>query len=433
MGFFYGDKNYVIDSTNVDDKGNFHFSSDTNRVGGLYFLILKDKRLLLTFLVDKEQHMTFKSDTVDIIKYMQVEGSPENQAFYSYQNASAAKYGRIQKIMDSAKTPAQKAAGRKKMDSLNNAMKKFRQDFRSQHPDYFLSEMFQASDDINVPEAPILPNGRKDSTFNYRYYKAHFFDNINFSDDKMVHTPPEIFFNRIKEYFAKLIAPIPDSINAAADEILAKCRKSPDMFKFLVAYITTEYANSNIMGMDAVYVHMVKKYYTPQIATWVSASQLEKMRENANQLEPVLIGKIPPPLVLPDTSNVMRAVDSIRARYTILCFWDYDCGTCQMEIPKLIKWYDSAKGSGIEVYAVETAEDLNAGKWKGYIKKHNLDWINTADLFHTSNYHHDYDVISTPTIYVLDENKRIIAKKIDVKDLNGIIKHDMQINSMKKP
>jgi len=53
-------------------------------------------------------------------------------------------------------------------------------------------------------------------------------------------------------------------------------------------------------------------------------------------------------------------------------------------------------------------------------------------MSHTSNYHHDYDVVSTPTIYVLDENKRIIAKKIDVKDLNGILKHDMQMNSNKK-
>jgi alkyl hydroperoxide reductase subunit AhpC len=185
------------------------------------------------------------------------------------------------------------------------------------------------------------------------------------------------------------------------------------------------------MGMDAVYVHMVKTYYTPQNVSWESASQLEKMRETANQIEPVLIGKTAPSIVLSDTSNVMTALDSIKARYTILCFWDYDCGLCQQEIPKLIKWYDAHKDQGMEVYAVEI-NDNEVAKWKDYIKKHKLDWINVADVFHTSNYHHDYDVISTPMIYVLDENKRIIAKKIDVKDLDGILKHDMQINSLKK-
>lgn len=432
MGFYYGDKTYVLDSANVDAKGSFHFEGDTAETGGVYFLMLKDKRLMFVFIIDKEQRFIMTTDTTDYIKNMKVEGSPENQYFYQYLNFANSKYYKIQKMQDSAKTPAQKASLRGKMDSLNIIVKKYKDDFAASHPDLFMSEIFKAGEMPTVPPAPVLPNGRKDSTFGYRYYKSHFFDNINLSDDKMVHTPPEIFFNRIKEYFSHLTFPIPDSINAAADYIISKVRKNPDMFKFILNYITYEYANSNIMGMDAVYVHMVKTYYTPQNITWESASQLEKMRENANQLEPVLIGKKAPSIVLPDTSNVMIAEDSIKARYTILCFWDYDCGLCQQEIPKLIKWYDSVKTQGIEVYAVETDEGLNVSKWKDYIKKHNLDWINVADLFHTSNYHHDYDVTSTPTIFVLDEDKHIIAKKIDVKDLNGILKHDMQMNSMKK-
>lgn len=429
MGFYYGDKTYVLDSANVDSKGNFHFEGDSAMTGGVYFVLLKDKKYF-EFIVDKEQKFTMLTDTTDFIKHMKVEGSPENEDFYTYLNYAASKYGKFEKLQDSAKTPAQKEAVKAKIDSLNVVMKNYKEDFIKKHPDMFMSELFKAAEMPDVPETPTLPNGRKDSTFPYRYYKAHYFDNINFSDDRMVHTPPEVFFNRIKEYFSRLTFPVADSINAAADYVLAKARKSPDMFKFLVNYITYTYANSDIMGMDAVYVHMVKTYYTPQIATWVSASQLEKMRENAEQIEPTLIGKKAPSLVLADTSNVMTALDSVKARYTILCFWDYDCGLCQQEIPKLVKWYDSIKGQGIEVYCVQINDDVN--KWKDYIKKHKLDWINVSDVFHTSNYHHDYDIVSTPLIIVLDENKHIIAKKIDVKDLNGILKHDMQMNSQKR-
>ncbi len=410
----------------VDDKGDFHFEGDSLLPGGVYFVLMKDKKYF-EFIIDKEQHFTMHTDTSNFIKNMKVTGSPENQLFYDYLNYAASKYDNLQKLQDSAKTPSQKIAAKNKADSMNILVKKYKDDFVAKHPDYFLAEIFKAAEYPDVPEAPTLPNGRKDSSFTYRYYKSHFFDNINFSDDRMVHTPPQIFFSRIKEYFSRLTFQTPDSVNAAADYIISKARKSPDMFKFLVNYVSYQYETSNIMGMDAVFVHMVKTYYTPQIATWESASHLEKMRERADQLDPILIGKKAISLVLPDTSNVITPFDSIRARYTILYFWDYDCGLCQKETPQLVKWYDSVKTQGIEVYAVQTNSDVS--KWKEYIKKHKLDCINVADIFHTSNFKQEYDVISTPMIYVLDENKYIIAKKIDVKDLNGVLRHDMKKNS----
>lgn len=425
MGFYYGDKSYVLDSADVDDKGNFHFEGDSVLPGGVYFVLLKDKRYF-EFIIDKEQRFTMRTDTGDFIKSMKVEGSPENQLFYNYLNYAATQYQKLQKIEDSAKTPAQKKQARIKSDSLNNAVKKYKDDLMAKHPDYFLSKIFKAAEYPDVPETPILPNGRKDSSFAYRWYKAHYFDNIDLSDDRMAHTPSQIFFDRIKEYMTKLTFQIPDSINVAADYIINKARKSPDMFKFLVNWISFTYESSNIMGMDAVFVHMVKTYYTPQVATWESPSHIEKMQERAAQLEPILIGKPAIPLVLPDTSNVMTDMQAIRARYTILFFWDYDCGLCQKEIPKLKKWYDSVKGQGYEVYGVEISENLDITKWKDFIKTHKLNWINVADIFHTSNFRHDYDVISTPMIYVLDENKVIIAKKIDVGDLDGVLRHDMQ-------
>ncbi len=430
LGFYYGDKSYVLDSSSVDMKGNFEFHGDSILPGGVYFILLKDKKYF-EFIIDKEQHFAMSTDSTDFIKHMHVQGSPENELFYNYLNFAAAQYASVQKMQDAAKTPEQKKAAHMKMDSLNTAVKKYKDDFIAKHPTLFLAKIFKAAEYPDIPEAPKLANGRKDSSFTYHYYKAHFFDNIDFNDDRMVHTPSQVFFDHIKEYLSRLTFQIPDSINAAADYILSKCRKSPDMFKFLVNYISYEYESSNIMGMDAVFVHMVKTYYTPNVATWESASHIEKMQDRATQLAPILIGQPAIPIVLPDTSNVMREMYAIHARYTILYFWDYDCGLCQKETPKLIKWYDSIKGQGIEVYAVEINEN-DITKWKDYIKLHKLDWINVADIFHTSNFRHDYDVISTPMIYVLDEQKVIIAKKIDVNDLNGVLKHDMAKNSGKK-
>lgn len=283
-----------------------------------------------------------------------------------------------------------------------------------------LAKIFNAAEEPQIPPTPILPNGKKDSTFAYRYYKAHFFDNVDFTDGRLVRSP--VLEPKIKEYLDRLTVQNPDSIIEAADFLVKKAGNDKEMFKFLVAYITSRYEASNIMGMDAVFVHMAKKYYTPDQANWVTASQLERIKERADQLDPILIGKKPPQLVLPDTNNVMQPLDSVKTQYTLLFFWDYDCGHCQKEIPKLIKWYDSIKTiENIQVYAVQTNESVV--KWKAFIRKHKLDWINVMDIFHSSNFRHDYDVLTTPMMYLLDDKKKIIAKKMNTEDLDKILIH----------
>jgi len=426
LGCHYGDKDYVQDTAVVDAHGNFEFSGEKDLEGGIYFVMIPSKKYF-EFIVDKEQKFSIMADTVDFIKSMKAIGSEENTLFYQYLNYVTEMHDKVAKV-DENKSAIGKDAARQQEDSLNEQVRQFKLDFIKKHPDMFLSKVFNASEVPIVPTAPKLANGRTDSTFAFKYYKSHFFDGIDFSEGRLVRSP--VLYPRIKEYLTRLTVQSPDSIIAAADYLIMRARASKEMFKFLVAYITSTYEGSNIMGMDAVFVHMAKKYYTADQATWVSATQLEKIKERAAQLDPILIGKHAPSIVLPDTLNTMEAMDSIRARFTVVYFWDYDCGHCQKETPVLIKWYDSIKAEGIEVYAIQTNEN-SIQKWKDYIKQHKLDWMNVSDIFHTGTFRHDYDVVTTPMIYVLDENKKIIAKKLDTNELNKVIKHFLEKGSDK--
>ncbi len=428
LGFYYGDKTYIsLDKNGKDDTvvadahGSFTFSRDTTLQPGIYFVLTRTKKSF-QFIIDKEQKFSIEGDTAgDFITNLKAKESPENSMFFDYLRYVTVKH------LEAVKYEKQKNSAM--IDSVNREVQRYKDDFVRKHPDMLLSTVFKANEEPVLPPTPKLPNGRPDSTFPYRYYKAHFFDHVNFSDGRLVRTP--VLFPLIKEYLDRLTMPIPDSVIVAADYLVGKAKANREMFKFVVAYITNKYETSNIMGMDAVFVHMADNYYTPDQAYWVSPSQLEKLKERAAQLKPVLIGKHVPPLALPDTSLAIQVIDSVRARYTVLYFWDYDCGFCQKETPKLVKWYDSAKAQGIEVYAVETNENELA-KWKDYIRKNNLDWINVADRYHTSNFHHVFAIVSTPVVYVLDENKNIIAKNIDVSELNKVIKHDIEIQNAKR-
>ncbi|HXP51654.1 MAG TPA: redoxin domain-containing protein [Bacteroidia bacterium] len=420
LGCTFGDKDYIQDTAKVDEKGNCEFSGDKDMPGGVYFIMLKSKTKFFEFIIDKDQKFSMSADTVDFIKSMKVTGSEENKLFYEYLHYITIKHDELDTLQKQAKNGPDKDGAKVKLDTLNAQVTRYKLGFIHTHSDMLLSKLFNAAEEPTIPPSPKLANGRADSTFPYRYYKAHFFDNVDFTDGRLVRS--RVFYPKIKEYLERLTVQDPDSIIAAADYLVQKAGADKDMYKFIVAYITSTYESSNIMGMDAVFVHMAERYYTPEKADWVSATQLEKIKNRAQQLDPILIGKRAPTLVMPDSNNVMQAFDSIKAEYTILYFWDFDCGHCQKETPKLIRWYDSIKAEGIEVYAIQTNESSTA-KWKDYVKAHKLDWINVMDIYHTSNFRHDYDVLTTPMLYLLNENKTIIAKKIDTQDLDKVLKH----------
>jgi hypothetical protein len=75
----------------------------------------------------------------------------------------------------------------------------------------------------------------------------------------------------------------------------------------------------------------------------------------------------------------------------------------------------------VKIYAVDA--DLETDKWKAFIKEHKLGdgWIHVHDPKRVTNFRGFYDVYSTPTVYLLDENKVIRGKRIDAHNLLGLV------------
>jgi peroxiredoxin len=112
----------------------------------------------------------------------------------------------------------------------------------------------------------------------------------------------------------------------------------------------------------------------------------------------------------------------VKAKYTVMIFWDHGCGHCKKEIPKLVEQYNSKlKAKGVQVYAIETEDKPK--EWKQFIKEHKLNWINVCepDDYKRAVTKKIYDIYSTPVIYLLDENKIIKAKRIDSEQIVNIV------------
>lgn len=156
-------------------------------------------------------------------------------------------------------------------------------------------------------------------------------------------------------------------------------------------------------------------------ATWLDNEALGKYYDRAAKIAPNLIGRVAPEIKMIGTDGKEYALSDVKAKYTVVVFWDPTCGHCQKEIPSLDSAYNAQlKAKGVKIYSVRTEGDEKL--WREFIEKHNLkDWTNVYDPEHKSNYRSMYDVYSTPVIYLLDEKKIIRGKRLDHSNVIEVI------------
>lgn len=416
---YFGDKQYLSDSAKADANHTVIFKNTEPLPGGIYLFVLPDKKYF-EMVIDKEQHFSMETDTSDFVKNMKIIGSQENILFYDYLKYIGQKSAEMEKLKkenENAKTENEKKAVREKMENMNKEVIATKIKFMQDNPGAFMTKVFKTSQEPEMPPVQKKPDGSIDSSLQFYAYRAHFFDNIDMTDDRLLRTP--VLFPKIEQYIKKLTPQIPDSINAAADYVAELARPNSEVFKFVIWWITNTYETSNLMGMDAVFVHMAENYYTANQAFWVDSTTLFKIQDRAKKLKPILIGKKAKNIVLADSAGKYHALYDIKTPYTILYFWDPDCGHCKKVTPVLKEIYDKYKSKGVEVYAVDNEVEID--KWKKYISENKLSWINVADPEYQNNFRYDFDVSSTPQIFLLDESKTIVAKRIDVETLKEIL------------
>jgi peroxiredoxin len=431
LGNYFGDKQYIQDSCIVDESGKGFFKKNKSLPGGIYLFVLPNKKYF-EILLDKDQQFSFETDTLDFIENTKFKGSEDNTLFYKYLSFITKQQKAIEplrtKYQDRNTSPDSAAAIYKRITVIDERVKNYKLNYIKENGSSMLSQIFKASEEPEIPETPVLANGQLDSSFAYRYYKKHFFDNVDFSDDRLLRTP--IFHAKLNQYLEKLVMQLPDSLKKEADYLVNKAKANREVFKYVVYYITSTYEVSKIMGMDAVFVHMVDKYYTYDQATWMDSTALYKIQDRARILKPLLIGQQCMPLNLEDSLGKFHSLYALNARYTVLFFWDPDCSHCQKSMPKMIEVYEKYKPLGMEVFAVCT--EVEVDKWKKYIREKKLTWINVGDPHLHNNFRHDFDISTTPQIFILDSSKKIIAKKLDVTQIDDFMVNRMRYEEAQK-
>ena len=434
LAYYFGGKQYAAD-TAQSINGNFSFKGTRELEGGMYLVVLPNQQFF--DIIISEKKFSFNTKLDDLVGSMNFKNSKENTPFYNYLRFITEMQKEVTPIrneMESA-TEERKLVLKNMSEKIDNKVKDYRRQFMIENSDVFFSKIVQATSEIIIPASPLDSLGNIDKTFPYRFYKQHFWDNIDFSDQRMLRTP--LFFNKMDQYFEKLTAKHPDSINISADILVNLSKANGEIFQYVVSYITSTYERSKIMGMDAVFVHMVENYYITKQCDWVDSLQLIKIVDRAEKIAPNLIGRKASEFLdfygrpfMKDPSGKTHTLNEIIADYTLLVFFGPTCGHCKKEMPKVKHKLDSLIAEGIDIKTFIVATEFDKVEWQKFIDTQKTgEWLNVADINHdeegnpvaSSDWRDKYDIYSTPVIYLLDRDKKIIAKRITHEQIGEII------------
>ena len=170
---------------------------------------------------------------------------------------------------------------------------------------------------------------------------------------------------------------------------------------------------------SVVFVNIVDRYFVTGVVDWFTDEQVNQIVNRAKKLVHLLEGNSVPNLKLKDINGEVKALYDIPAKYTVMWFWDPNCGHCKLATPILKEVYEKYDRTQLEVYSVglmKTKLD-----WLAYIDKTKLNWINVEDVGYKSEFRNYFDIFSTPLLILLDENKKIITKKITPARLDYVL------------
>jgi Domain of unknown function (DUF5106)/Thioredoxin-like len=429
LGHYYGKQLPIIDSALLNNKSEAVFKGNKKLGGGIYLIGYPDRAHNFEIAVDKNQKFSIVADTAKI-QAISFQNSPENVEFKAYQLFMMKSGSSIDSLLKKRKTvsPQDSIKIDKQIETLNDKIKKYRNDIIARDGDGLLAALLKAMKEPDVPQND--PAAKTDSMFAYHYFKKHYWDGVNFYDDRLTRTP--FFEGRIDKYMEQLVYPSADSVIKELDYMLSYASINEEMQKFLLLKFVNRYLNQKYMWEDKVFVHLFEQYFSQKKYSWLTDKGMKVITDRAYSLMANILGTEASDIELPDTSGKPTKLYSLQAPYTLVVIWDPTCSHCKEIVPKLDSAYNARwKTMGLKFFGMARETDGKKSDWLNFIHDHHLkEWTHVYyskedDQARINagipSYSQLYDVQTFPTLYLLDKDKRIIAKKLTLEQIDEIL------------
>ncbi len=420
-----GDQNFIADSAIVDAGGHFVLRRKKTLPAGYYYFLLPGNKSF-SMLFDRDQQFTLYAQVNDVANTMQVNGSLNTDLLYQNFRFLAKQEPEMNQLAEvmrrsAAGTPEFQQA-KARQDQLLAERKASLDETFKKYPDAFYTRFKIAGQNPDWPEFH-KPNGDIDTMRQVIYYRAHFWDGVDFADNRLLRTP--VIANKLRRYIKELTPQQPDSLIKVSDELIRRVLPHKPYFQFFSNWIAMQYENTKTTVMDgeAVYVHTIMNFFTPELAFWDTPDNIEKLRKHAWEMEASLLGRKGPDVIANNQYGYQKSIYEMTAPIVIVFMFSPDCEHCQEQAPKVQQFYEKWKTKGVDIFGI--AVNTTDGEWRQFLEKEHFTFTNVFDPTNRAIYA-KYFVDITPELYVLNKDRTIVAKNLNVDQLETIVERELR-------
>ncbi|MFD1062799.1 TlpA family protein disulfide reductase [Winogradskyella litorisediminis] len=380
--------NYV-NMAEVDTLGNFSFSLKEDALAGNYKVIyaipVEDNNFDLVYNGNEDVTFTFSLE-----KGVDFTESSENKLWQSYLNSMDVVNQTISNFY--AKGGKDKAA----FGSIFKTLK----DTQAQYEILAEGKMVQKFIKANTP---YIPTAYENLVTYSNNLKNNFFKHVDFSDP-----------------FLRSSSIITERVNGFVFGMAKDNEGYKKHIDIISEAIKDEAANIQSPLLEQLWQEF-KRQENHDMANYISDKSLLALAQQTENkiLEQQLLsykntslGAIAPDFII-QTGPTVKLSELKGDKYYVLVFWSSGCGHCLNELPKVKQLMSSVSNTKVVAYGLEKDTE----QWSNEIKNY-PDFMHGIGLGKWENpIVQTYAIAATPTYFVLDANKKIIAKPYDFEGL----------------
>lgn len=398
-----GQSQKTVDTAFCNDNGSFTFNLNEGSPIGMYSINTgSDQRIELLF---NNENIRFVSSGNTARDNIQIVESVENLIWYDYLYNKGFNQYKMEVIEQLLMSYPQEDEYYKYTENYyqelqNNISVRSRELIKN-------NENTLASRYIKVDMPVFAPYGMNESE-KQKYLIQHHFDNTDFTDTLLLRS--NILSSKIIKYLSLYQKPsyskeqLEDKLIIAVDSIFSYAIVEQKVYEWVVDFLIKGF---EAIGFEKGLNHIAEQNQLSELC--VNSEKKESLEHKMEMIKKLAIGKKAPAFSVKDINQKTISLYDIKSERTILVFWASWCPHCNELMPVLKEYYDPQQTDKLQVVAVsidEYKKDLMEA-----LKTHSYNWINIAELQGWDGPTvKEYGVNATPTVFILDKDKNIIAK-----------------------
>ena len=421
---FYGYLNGNItrgDTILIQTAGRLELSSKTPLPQGQYILQTPKQIYngMIELLIEKSNSNVLKISHDSLYNSISFKDNPVNGVYSAYLGSVRATENQIQKLYAKVNltTPLENREKisreikehQKRLYDLENSIIK-------RYPNTLLSAIVSCNN-LPLMSGSILDNYMSDSNSalykqTTKFLRDNYFKGVDFHSDVLLNTSLVPF--KIKKYISLFDKNDPE-LDDVVKELLQKSAVNPLMYQVVSDALYTIfhqslYTNNNENIMIDILKNAKQQSFVPDWKKQSITQQILIYQKNK-------VGTQAANLNLKDFGDKEYLLNNVKSKYTILYFYDPECSNCSEITPKMKGWFYVDGPKNATILAIYINQDEQ--EWSNYIRENTYPprWINLWDKNESDKMREKYWIESLPAIYVLDENKKVILKNVNFKQL----------------